>query len=190
MHLGEWWLAGTDRTRHWMPTGIGWSSAHTDITNHFLLLGVYGGILLVCVFAAILLLAFAKVGCAARAQERSHATTDAFLTWTCGASLLGHTATCISVAYFDQSIAFLYLTIVACVASGNYADGMQDRIQSTPATYVLATRGRVTRRRAGKAATSFGNRLRHIPQVRRRQLPALGPSVTASADTTTRRPQH
>jgi hypothetical protein len=24
-HLSEWWFAGTDRTRHWMPTGVSWS---------------------------------------------------------------------------------------------------------------------------------------------------------------------
>ena len=41
-HLSEWWLAGTDYTRHWMPTGVPWSENHTDITNHYLNMGVVG----------------------------------------------------------------------------------------------------------------------------------------------------
>ena len=39
-HLDEWWLAGTDYTRHWMPTGIYANEMHTDITNHVLAMGV------------------------------------------------------------------------------------------------------------------------------------------------------
>ena len=39
-YLSEWWLAGTDYTRHWMPTGVTWNADHTDITNHFLKMGV------------------------------------------------------------------------------------------------------------------------------------------------------
>ena len=27
-HLKEWWLAGTDYTLHWMPTGVSWSAEH------------------------------------------------------------------------------------------------------------------------------------------------------------------
>ena len=42
-HLSEWWLAGTDYTRHWMPTGVSWSPDHTDITNHYIKMGVIGG---------------------------------------------------------------------------------------------------------------------------------------------------
>ena len=46
-HLNEWWLAGTDYTRHWMVTGVAASADHTDITNHYLAMGVVGGLPLI-----------------------------------------------------------------------------------------------------------------------------------------------
>ena len=43
-HFNEWWLLGTDFTRHWMPTGVTWSEKHTDITNQFISVGIHGGL--------------------------------------------------------------------------------------------------------------------------------------------------
>lgn len=40
-----------------------------------------------------------------------------FLIWSLGASLFAHATTCISVSYFDQSVAFLYLTLAAVGSS-------------------------------------------------------------------------
>jgi hypothetical protein len=108
-HIDEWWFAGTDYTRHWMPTGVSWSPDHTDITNQYLNLGVLGGMPLMLLFIVILLKSFSFVGAALRqgAQENQ------FIFWALGASLFAHAATCISVAYFDQSFLFLYLTLGA-----------------------------------------------------------------------------
>lgn len=108
-HLGEWWLAGTDYTRHWMPTGVSWSPDHTDITNHYLQMGVIGGLpltlLLICAFVA----GFSIVG--RRMRESSGISVkQKFFIWSTGASLFAHAVTCTSVSYFDQSFVFLYLT--------------------------------------------------------------------------------
>ena len=62
MHLSEWWIAGTDYTRDWMPYGVSWSPDHSDITNHYILLGVTGGIALIAAHVAVLTLAFKGVG--------------------------------------------------------------------------------------------------------------------------------
>ena len=51
-HLSEWWLVGTDFTRHWMPTGITWSADHADLTNHYIRMGVLGGLPLMLIFIA------------------------------------------------------------------------------------------------------------------------------------------
>ena len=61
-HIGEWWLCGSDYTRHWMPTGVYWSENHADITNHFIWLGITGGLGLVAVHVCVLTLAFRGVG--------------------------------------------------------------------------------------------------------------------------------
>jgi hypothetical protein len=109
-HLDEWWFAGTDYTRHWMPTGVSWSEEHTDITNYYLGLGVRGGLLLMFLFMGILWTGFRNVGHTLRWQAGAP-MEDQFFVWSLGASLLAHAATAISVAYFDQSVVFIYLTL-------------------------------------------------------------------------------
>jgi hypothetical protein len=114
-HLKEWWLAGTDYTLHWMPTGVPWSPDHTDITNHYLLLGVLGGLPLMFLFIAILAKGFSFVGQTLR-QSSDFTAESKFMLWALGAALFVHAVTCISVSYFDQSFVFLYLTL-ACIGS-------------------------------------------------------------------------
>lgn len=111
-HLGEWWFAGTDVTRHWMPTGVSWSQDHTDIVNQYLIYGVWGGLPLMALFIAALWTGFAYVGQTLRLATAT-SQEEQFLIWTLGAALLGQAASCISVSYFDQSFLFLYLNLAA-----------------------------------------------------------------------------
>jgi hypothetical protein len=112
-HLSEWWLAGTDYTRHWMVTSSIWNSEQADITNHYLRLGVTGGLPLVLLFVATLLAAFGAVGRATRSQADGKSQSEKFMLWALGSTLLAHAATCMSVSYFDQSFIFLYLPLAA-----------------------------------------------------------------------------
>jgi hypothetical protein len=115
-HIDEWWLAGTDYTRHWMPTGVSWSPDHTDITNHYLQMGVVGGLPLMLLFIVTLWKGFGFVG-EAISDRSPLAPEGKFFCWALGASLFAHAATSISVSYFDQSYVFLYLTLVAISVS-------------------------------------------------------------------------
>jgi O-antigen ligase len=110
-HIDEWWLAGTDFTRHWMPTGVSWSSDHTDITNHYLQMGVIGGLPLMLLFIGMLYQGFSLVGKRLQQEDQPHEVQ--FFMWAIGASLFAHMATSISVSYFDQSFVFIYLTLAA-----------------------------------------------------------------------------
>jgi hypothetical protein len=110
-HIDEWWLAGTDFTRHWMPTGVSWSSDHTDITNHYLQMGVIGGLPLTLLFIGMLYQGFSLVGKRLQQEDQPHEVQ--FFMWSIGASLFAHMATSISVSYFDQSFVFIYLTLAA-----------------------------------------------------------------------------
>ena len=109
-HLNEWWLSGTDYTRHWMPTGVSWSPAHTDITNHYLQMGVLGGLPLMFLFIAILAKGFSTVGQLLQFPE-DLPQGFRFLLWSFGASVFANAATSISVSFFDQSFVFLYLPL-------------------------------------------------------------------------------
>jgi hypothetical protein len=114
-HLNEWWLVGTDYTRHWMATGVTWSPNHTDITNHYLMLGVLGGLPLTLLLVFILYKCFSIVGHAVQDAD-SPWHTHRFFAWGLGASLFAHTVTCVSVSYFDQSFVFLYVSVAAIAA--------------------------------------------------------------------------
>jgi len=110
MHLSEWWAVGTDYTRHWMPTGIHANTRHTDITNFYLQMGVWGGLLLMVLFIATLYVAFEGIG---QALQRTIGARhpQIFLIWTIGSILFGHIVNFFSISYFDQSIVFFYLTL-------------------------------------------------------------------------------
>ena len=111
-HLNEWWLWGTDYTRHWMPTGVSWSPDHTDITNHYIKMGVIGGMPLMVLLISQLVKAFFVVGKVLQSNLLLSPDTM-FMVWALGASLFANAATMISVSYFDQSFVFLYMTLAA-----------------------------------------------------------------------------
>lgn len=112
-HLSEWWFAGTDYTRHWMPSGIEASAVHTDMTNYYLQIGVWGGLPLMLLFVWMLVVAFRRIGQALRAN-RGAPFSKRFLIWGLGSSLFAHTMTFFSISYFDQTIAFLCF-LLACI---------------------------------------------------------------------------
>jgi hypothetical protein len=145
-HLSEWWLTGTDYTRHWLATGVAWSPNHTDITNHYIHMGVLGGLPLMVVFILVLGKGFSAVGRTLR--QRAMPPSSEFLLWACGASLFAHTATCIGVAYFDQSIVFLYLSLAATVGA-SYAGpiGAETKAVATPPNHFVETKSSTTRPR-------------------------------------------
>ena len=111
-YIGEWWLGGTDYTRHWMPYGVSWSEDHADITNHYIQMGVIGGLPLTMLLIAIFYKGFSFIG-QKHSQSADLSKESRFFLWALGATLFAHAATCISVSYFDQSFLFLYLTFAA-----------------------------------------------------------------------------
>jgi hypothetical protein len=107
-HLSEWWLFGTDYTRHWMPVPL--NSRHSDITNYYIEIGVIGGLLAMILLIAILWRAFVYVGAALRSKSAALSERQ-FMIWCLGAGLFAHATTSLSVAYFDQSMMFFWLNV-------------------------------------------------------------------------------
>jgi hypothetical protein len=113
-HFSEWWLAGTDFTRHWMASGVSWSQDHTDITNHYIQMGVWGGLPAMILFMLKVWKGFSYAAKTIRHYTESNSSNPtAFVVWSLGASLFVHSVNCISVSYFDQSFIFLYLVLAA-----------------------------------------------------------------------------
>ena len=117
-HINEWWLAGTDSPRHWMPTGVSWSPDHTDITNQYLEQGVVGGLPLMFLFIAIMGMGFSLVGQSLQQGAKLNQESQ-FMVWAIGASLFTYAVTFISVSFFDQSILFYYFTLAAIGSAGS-----------------------------------------------------------------------
>lgn len=116
-HLSEWWLIGTDQTRHWMPAqGIGADPNHTDITNYFIGLGVQAGLPGMLLVVGMVALAFRAVGKVLDARLESQ-PEQGFMIWCFGASLFSHAVTGLSVSYFDQSVLFFWLTIAVITST-------------------------------------------------------------------------
>jgi hypothetical protein len=110
--LGEWWLTGTDYTRHWIAYGIPWSAYHTDITNYYLVMGVMGGLPCMLLFIAILFKAFQSLGRRMRPLRLAKNPIE-FTLWSVGATLFAHCFTFFSIGYFDQSYVPLMLVLGA-----------------------------------------------------------------------------
>jgi hypothetical protein len=135
-NFGRWWLGGTDYTRDWMATGIPATSAHTDITNHYLQMGVWGGLPLLLLFMYVLFTAFVKVSKTLRTGD-CMPVQDQFLTWTLGSILFGHAAAFLSIAYYDhQSVIFLYFTLGA-IGSVTSAIPVEDHLARAAGQEVL-----------------------------------------------------
>ncbi|MCX7727668.1 MAG: O-antigen ligase family protein, partial [Chitinispirillaceae bacterium] len=114
IHLQEWWLVGTNYTRHWMPTGVSWSPDHTDITNHYLHFGVIGGLPTMVCFIMMIVKGFRLIGILIRKEYLEK--EEHLLFWTAGSILFAHVMTFFSVSYFDQTSVFLY-TLFAIIGS-------------------------------------------------------------------------
>lgn len=126
-HLGEWWLAGTDFTRHWMPTGVSWNPDHTDITNYYLHLGVIGGLPLMLSLIAMIWFSFRSLFRFIPLNSDVQRPQD-FALWCLGCSLAAHALSFISISYFDQMYVLFYL-LVGGIAGVVEIPELQDELE-------------------------------------------------------------
>jgi len=110
-HLSEWWIFGTDKTRHWMPNqGFATDPLHTDITNFYIGFGVTAGLPAMILLISILATGFYWIGITYDLIKKNY-QSKAFTIWCIGCSVFAHAVTGMSVAYFDQSVVFLWMGI-------------------------------------------------------------------------------
>jgi hypothetical protein len=121
-YIEDWWLIGTDYTRHWIPYGVDWSGDHTDLTNDYLYMGVSGGLPMMLLFIAVLMKAFQLLGRGIHELRQANDRAE-FVLWCVGSSLFAHCVTFFSISYFDQSRIAFWMLIGAvpglCAATFN-----------------------------------------------------------------------
>jgi hypothetical protein len=128
-HFDEWWLIGTSYTHHWMPSGLAMNPKMADILNHFIVQGVSGGLLCLILFVWLIVQCFKTTGKAIRDEAR-FSSSERFMIWSLGCTILGHVASFFSVAYFDQLNVFWYLVIGMIAAL--VPDGSRQVYESNP----------------------------------------------------------
>jgi hypothetical protein len=117
-HFSEWALLGTKSTAHWF-----WGAQ--DVCNQYVLEGVEGGFVTLCLFVVVIAIAFREVGRLWRLQIRN--SYKLALSWALGVSLFVHCTNFIGVSYFDQ-IWILWYLLLAIIGSLS----IQVRPLSTP----------------------------------------------------------
>jgi hypothetical protein len=116
-HFGEWCLIGSSETAHWSPwesnvlTG---DSGSMDITNHYIVQGLNGGVLMLGLFVAIIVSCFKIVG--RTVQRGTDLPFHEKLVWGFGVALASHCMAFISVSYFDQ-IKVFWFWLLAVIAA-------------------------------------------------------------------------
>jgi hypothetical protein len=116
-HFDEWWLFGTTYTASWGPAGevIAADPNMMDITNHYVMEGVKGGMLKLGLFLVIIIVCFKGIG--QKLRTEAAASPSGFLIWALGVTLFAHCLSFISVTYFDQIIVIWYWLLAAvCLA--------------------------------------------------------------------------
>jgi hypothetical protein len=88
-----------------------------DITNHYVMEGVKGGLLKLILFLVIITRSFKAIGWGIRGEWAEKPAK--FFVWAMGVSLFAHCLSFLSIVYFDQTIVVWYwlLACITCVAS-------------------------------------------------------------------------
>jgi hypothetical protein len=118
-HFNEWWLIGTDYTRHWIPSGIGsvvLDGRHIDVTNMYIARGINDGLVGMIILIVTIITAVRQTVIVANHPTPSTPNPDVRFVWALGATLGSLAVSGLSVSYFDQSSAFIWL-LVAWIAS-------------------------------------------------------------------------
>lgn len=114
-HFDEWWLLGTKNTAHWMATQLAVNPDSSDITNHFVMVGVNGGLISLILFIFIIIYCFKIIGVSLQLMKNV-VIDEKMILWTLGVAVFAHIISFMSVSYFDQIIVFWYM-LLAVIAS-------------------------------------------------------------------------
>lgn len=118
LHFNEWWMIGTLNTAHWLDFGVLPDPDMIDITNQYILEGVYGGLARMLLFITIIVISFSGIGNAMKSLN-DETFAIRFIPWALGAALFSHVVGFISVAYFDQLVIvwYLLLSIISTISN-------------------------------------------------------------------------
>ena len=118
----EWWMVGMpmEKTVNWAATVTKFGTA--DLTNHYVSLGINGGLISLVIFLVMLMATFRLIGLALQSLRIGTSRQSSFapLLWGVGGSVSVHAINLTAVSYWDQSYVIWYLHLAVAVTLGNY----------------------------------------------------------------------
>ena len=123
-HIDQWWLMGCSGY-----TVASWGVFEGDVTNQYILEGVRGGFVTLCLFVITIGIAFRNVGLIWRSHEQDRFRLA--LSWALGVSLFVHCTNFLGVSYYGQMYVIWYLTL-AIISSLSQVSRPSIRTQSFP----------------------------------------------------------
>jgi hypothetical protein len=134
-HFNEWWLVGTAYTAHWAPSGevAPGDPDMMDITNHYIVQGVSGGLLKLTLFLAIIVTSFKNVRRWLEAEADD--PRSGMLIWAAGVSLFAHCLSFVSATYFDQIVVVWYWLLALISRSPSFIRAPFSAIEETDEQY-------------------------------------------------------
>jgi hypothetical protein len=93
-HFWDWWLIGVKDTAQW-----GWDL--WDVQNQYVAAGETGGLVAFCLFVAVIVRAFVRLGNARKLAENDK--QEQWLYWLVGCALFSNALAFIGANYYDQS---------------------------------------------------------------------------------------
>lgn len=127
-HFDEWWLLGTKVTEHWMGQGLAVNPDSSDITNHFVGVGINGGVISLILFIFIIIYCYKRLGVSLQLMKNV-VIDEKMILWTLGVAIFAHIISFMSVAYFDQIIVFWYM-VLAVISSLTAPNSLHFRKQN------------------------------------------------------------
>ena len=113
-NFGQWWLVGLDSTAHW-------GRQLHDVTNHYILQGIRGGIWTLVLFVLVIIEAMGIVVRFCTMSTVSHQAK--IIGWTIGTCILVHVICFLAVSYFQQINSLWWMTVG--LAAGMQHSGWQ-----------------------------------------------------------------
>jgi hypothetical protein len=106
----EWWIFGTQDTGHWAEGTLG-GVGLKDVTNQYVLEGVRGGFITMCLFIALIVMTFKNVGRMLKMSEVTRDRAKLTVVWALGVVMLVHVITFLSVTYFGSAFVLIWLSV-------------------------------------------------------------------------------
>jgi len=107
-NFSDWWFCGCSGL-----TVASWGIWKGDVTNQYILEGIRGGLVTMCLFIVVIVIAFREVGKLWRLQVRNRYRLA--ISWALGVSLFAQCVMFIGVSYFGQIWIIWYLLLAIIV---------------------------------------------------------------------------